>query len=74
MAKIVLDLDNKNLDTVLTILNNLNPKLIKSINTNNKAIQQPQQKVLEDEFIPKATSNSKYSASAYKNRLNTKKK
>lgn len=74
MAKIVLDVDNKNLDTVLTILNNLNPKLIKSINTNNRPTQQASQKVLEDEFIPKTTSSSKYSASAYKSRLKNKEK
>jgi hypothetical protein len=68
MAKIVLDVDNRNLDTVLTILNNLNPKLIKNISTNNKPVQKVAQEVLEDEFIPSA-SVSKYSKAAYKSKL-----
>lgn len=33
MAKITLDVDDKNLSTVLTILNNLKPGLIKNLDT-----------------------------------------
>lgn len=71
MAKIVLDVDNKNKDIVLMILKNLKTDLIKSITVDNKNITSntAKSKVLEDEFIPKTQSVGKYSKDAYKARL-----
>lgn len=93
MAKISLDIEDKNLATVLNILENLKVGLIKNIevnkNKNLKAVsssltnsqnkryiskdkykQKLQQKVLEDEFLAKQKSSSKYlSPNEFKNRL-----
>ena len=78
MSKIVLDVDDKNIDTVLTILNNLKVGLIKNIsaptNNINSRIQEKklakQQYILEDEFITSTPSTGKYlSRNAYKNKL-----
>lgn len=93
MAKITLDIDDKNLGTVLNILENLKSGLVKKIdvnkNTNLKPVssslassqnkrylskdkykQKLQQKVLEDDFLPKQKSGSKYlSPNEFKNRL-----
>lgn len=81
MSKITLDVEKKDIDTVLTILNNLKSGLVKNItvdnrkvNTNqiNKAVSKPQKKpILEDEFMSSTPTNSKYlSPNAFKNRLN----
>ncbi|MBU3015361.1 hypothetical protein KO488_11375 [Poseidonibacter lekithochrous] len=78
MSKIVLDVDDKNIDTVLIILNNLKVGLIKNIsaptNNINSRIQEKklakQQHILEDEFITSTPSTGKYlSRNAYKNKL-----
>jgi len=93
MAKITLDVEEKNLSTVLTILQNLKPGLIKNISQeqikpvsssinkqNNKRYlskdaykKKLNQNILEDEFLPKTTSASKYlSPQEFKNRLKGK--
>lgn len=78
MSKIILDIDEKNIDTVLTILNNLKSGLIKNISapTNNINSRMQAKKVLkqqniqEDEFMSSSPSTGKYlSRSAYKNKL-----
>lgn len=76
MSKITLDVDKNDVNTVLTILNNLKAGLIKNITVDNKRAPSAvsskkiaKTAVLEDEFMPKPTSNSKYSTSAYKQRL-----
>lgn len=76
MSKITLDVDKNDVNTVLTILNNLKAGLVKNISVDNKKapsntqIRKPvKQAILEDEFIAKPSSNSKYSMSAYKERL-----
>ncbi|WP_320036447.1 hypothetical protein [Halarcobacter sp.] len=82
MAKINIDVDDKNLTTVMTILKNLKSGLIKNINVESKNNekdrylskekykQKVQKKVLEDEFLPKSTSTSKYlSPNEFKKRL-----
>lgn len=80
MAKVILDVDDKNLDTVLTILKNLKSGLVKNMTTDSAVVSSSvkktspnkymsksnykqklqQQKVLEDEFLPSTTSNSRY--------------
>ena len=79
MAKIVLDVDNKNKDVVLMILKSLKSDLIKDIKVDNKplgksSIVKRSQAVIEDEFLPKAVStSSKYlSKDAFKARLQNK--
>lgn len=97
MAKVTLDIDDKNLPIVLNILENLKAGLIKNIDTNKKQNIKPvsssisnnenkrylsrdaykqklqQQKVLEDDFLPKTTSNNKYlSKEEFKERLKGK--
>lgn len=97
MAKITLDIEDKNLTTVLNILENLKAGLIKNIDLNKKADGKPkssslnggenkrylskqaykqkvqQRKVLEDEFLPKSNSSSRYlSPQEFKNRLKGK--
>lgn len=77
MSKITLDVDKKDVNTVLTILNNLKAGLVKNIAVDNKAITNSmvakkvvKQAILEDEFIPKPSSASKYlSKTAYKEKL-----
>lgn len=78
MSKIILDIDDKNIDTVLTILNNLKTGLIKNIsaptNNINTRIQEKkiarQKNILEDEFISSTPSTGKYlSRSDYKNKI-----
>lgn len=78
MAKVSLDIDDKNLASVLNILDNLKAGLIKNIEVDknkrylskDKYKQKLQQKVLEDEFLPKQKSSSKYlSPREFKNRL-----
>jgi len=62
MAKITLEIDDKNMDTVLTILNNLKTGLIKNISSDKSKEQKP---------LPSSTS--KYlSKTAYKEKLNKK--
>lgn len=81
MSKITLDVDKQNLETVLTILNNLKTGLIKNIDVDQKGILNKiqnkkavkQQAVLEDEFIPKPTNSKYLSRDAFKQRLNNKK-
>lgn len=69
MSKIVLDVNDNNLTTLLTILKNLKTGMIKSIKVdkNNKKTEE----VLEDEFIEKKNiSTSKYiSPNEFKNRI-----
>ncbi|MEN8718559.1 MAG: hypothetical protein ABF301_07885 [Sulfurovum sp.] len=69
MPKITIDVDNKDKETVLTILKNLKQGLIKGINIDNKSLntnsslnkQTKRQKLLEDEFLPKPISgNNRY--------------
>lgn len=83
MSKIVLDVNPKDMDTVLLILKNLKSGLIKNISTDSKAKpissslnnKQIKQKVQEDEFLSSKPSVSKYmSRSEYKNRLSSNKK
>lgn len=93
MAKISLDVDDRNLPTILTILENLKTGIIKNIKvekenkikpisssissdsdkrylSKEKYKQKLQQKVVEDEFLPKTTSTSKYlSKEEFKKRL-----
>ena len=78
MSKIVLDVDDKNIDIVLTILNNLKSGLIKEISTSanniNSRIQKKrllkEQSNQEDEFMSTSPSSGKYlSRTAYKNKL-----
>lgn len=78
MSKIVLDIDEKNIDTVLTILNNLKLGLIKNISSSTNNINSrmqakkllKQQNIQEDEFMSSSPSNGKYlSKSEYKNKL-----
>ncbi len=81
MAKITLDVDNKDKDVVLMILKNLKSGLIKDIKVDNKSLQgssmtrKVQKPVLEDEFLPKATPTSagKYlSKDAFKAKIQNK--
>ena len=63
MAKITIDVDNKDKDVVLTILKNLKSGLIKNIQVDNKniansSIKKAPQKPLEDDFFPKPISSS----------------
>ncbi len=78
MSKIVLDVDDKNIDIVLTILNNLKTGMIKNIsaptNSINSRIQEKklvkEQQILKDEFMCSSPSTGKYlSRAAYKNKL-----
>ena len=78
MSKIVLDIDEKNIDTVLIILNNLKPGLIKNISSSTNNINSrmqtkkllKQQNIQEDEFMSSSPSTGKYlSKSEYKNKL-----
>lgn len=95
MAKITLDIDDKDLPIVLNILQNLKSGLIKNIDANTKVKpvsssinnsqnkrylskddykqKLQQQKVLEDDFLPKATSAKRYlSKDEFKQKLKGK--
>ena len=62
MAKITLEIEDKNIDTVMTILNSLKTGLIKNISSDSNKEQKP---------LP--SSSSKYlSKDAYKLKLNKK--
>lgn len=66
MAKITLDIEEKNLKTVLNILDNLKEGLIKNISSN----KQYQTSSSNDKTIKKPTSNSKYlSREEFKKRI-----
>lgn len=78
MSKITLDIEERNIETVLTILNNLKPGLIQNMSYSNNDIKSrmqakkviKQEKVEEDEFFSKTPSSGKYlSKSAFKNKL-----
>ena len=77
MSKITLDVNSKNIDTVLMILSNLKSGLISNITTdkrNNTISKQEEksvkQEILKDEFMKKPTSTGKYlSKDEYKHRL-----
>ncbi len=87
MAKIILDISDKNLSTVLNILENLKAGLIQNISTNSKIVTGKYmsndtykhkintKKILEDEFISnKKISTEKYlNPNEYKNRLKKRK-
>lgn len=82
MAKITLDVDSKNIDTVLIILNNLKNGLINNISSDKKNISTSlqskkhiNQQIVEDKLIQKAPTGGKYlSTSAYKQKLRNKTK
>lgn len=80
MSKIVLDVDSKNMDTVLTILNSLKSGLIKNISTDKTAHAKPisssmKKKVIEeDEFMSQPTTSKYLSRAGYKQKLNNNKK
>jgi hypothetical protein len=77
LSKIVLEVEDKNIDTVLLILHNLKQGLITNINTDKKntnttiqAKKALRKKVIEDEFMSESPSSGKYlSKSAYKNKV-----
>lgn len=77
MSKITLDVDKNDLNTVLMILNNLKSGLVKNISVDNKNIARSIQSkkvvkeaIIEDEFMSKAPSASKYlTRNAYKENL-----
>ena len=80
MNEIKLSVDDKNLETLLTVLNNLKDGLISEIQTNGKKkIQHTQYKVKENVIIKEENSatndkSGKYAnPSAYKQRLQNKK-
>lgn len=67
MAKITLEVDEKNLSTVLLILNNLKRGLIKNIDSNKKSMPKPISSSINN------TENRKYlSREDFKNRLKGK--
>lgn len=70
MAKIVLDVEERNIDAVKNILDNLKEGLIRNIEINQRRYV-PKTKVLEDEFLPKNTpTTGKYiSPNEFKKRL-----
>jgi hypothetical protein len=70
MAKITLDVDRKNLHTVLNIIENLKDGLINDIQTNEKSSASKEVKPV----ATSSTTGSKYiSRSEFKNRLSRKK-
>jgi len=73
MSQIKLTIDDKNLDTVMTILNNLKSGLITNIETDGKAKTstqyQPKTKVIYEHESGTHDTSGKYSASAYRERL-----
>ncbi len=80
MNEIKLSVDNKNIETVLTILNNLKSGLIAEIQTNNKSTKarptQYQHKIntviRDDNFGTDDTSGKYANAATYKQRLKNK--
>lgn len=69
MPKITIDVENKDKETVLTILKNLKQGLIKGIKVDNKGLntnssinkQSQRKQPLEDDFMPKPVSgNNRY--------------
>lgn len=81
MNKITLSVDNSNIETVLTILQNLKTGLINDIETNANVTKNRQTKyqpktntIIREENSGTNDSSGKYSsASAYKQRLRSKK-
>lgn len=81
MNEIKISVDDKNLETVLTILNNLKTGLISEIHTNVKASKvrtppyQPKTKpIMQDDDFGTNDSSGKYiNPAAYKQRLKNKK-
>jgi hypothetical protein len=81
MNEIKLSVDDKNLETVLTVLNNLKSGLISEIHTNGAAVKtkhtpyQPKIKaVMKDDDFGTSDSSGKYiNPAAYKQRLKNKK-
>ncbi|SMP86143.1 hypothetical protein SAMN06313540_10313 [Epsilonproteobacteria bacterium SCGC AD-308-E02] len=81
MNEIKLSVDDKNLETVLTILNNLKTGLITDIETNGKISKvrptqyQPKMKTImkDDDFGTKDSSGKYINPAAYKQRLKNKK-
>jgi hypothetical protein len=78
MPKIVLDVQNEHLNTVMTILKNLNPKLINQLEVDSKTIEPVSssiQKRYEPKNKPSPTSpTGRYlSPEAYKAKLARKK-
>lgn len=79
MAKVLLDIDSKNVKTVLTILENLNPNLIKKISVQNSKVKQAN---LDNEVIKEleetkkviSSSNRYLSRDEYKKRLSERRK
>lgn len=77
MSKIVLEVDTKNKDTVLMILNNLKQGLIKNISIDNKTINNNleakktvKRSQVEDDFFEIQPTGGKYlSKSAYKAKI-----
>lgn len=79
MSKIVLDVDDKNIDTVLLILKNLKQGLVKdissdkrNINTSIQAKKALKNEILKDEFIEAPSSGKYLSRAAFKNKLSKK--
>lgn len=75
MSKITFDVNDKDLNSVLTILNSLKQGMIQNIQVDNKKhlVKKANKAVLEDEFMTTSSSHSKYmSRSAYRSKLNTK--
>jgi hypothetical protein len=78
LSKIVLDIDDKNIDIVLVILKNLKQGLIKNISTDKKNINTSletkkavRKNVALEDFESTPPSTGKYlSKAAYKNKLN----
>ena len=75
MNEIKLTIDDKNLDTVLTILDNLKDGLVSNLEINNTTSKHTQYKprtnkiILEEKSGTQDTSGKYVSASAYKQRL-----
>lgn len=68
MAKVTLEIDDKNLSTVLNILKNLKTGLIKNIDTDKKAVAKP----VSSSFSNSSAGKKYLSKTAYKDRLNQK--
>ena len=79
MNKITLSVDDSNLETVMTIVNNLKSGLISKIETNGKSISkqtryQPKTNtIIHEQNSGTNDTSGKYSASAYRDRLKKKK-
>ncbi len=70
MAKVTLDVEEKNLKIVLNILDNLKDGLIKNISTNKQYQTAKPISSSLDKTVKKTTSNSKYlSPEEFKNRI-----